>query len=56
MAVFDEAIYPKKILMPCMGDIAACDIESEADVQSIILIYEHIKKYTEKTKRNSAGQ
>lgn len=50
LAIFNETIYPKKILMPCMGAIAACNIESEADIQSIVLIYEHMKKYTVKLK------
>lgn len=49
-AVFNESIYPKKYFKPCQCDIATCSIENEEDVKSIILIYEYIKKYTEKNK------
>ena len=45
-AVFKENIYTEKFLKPCQYDSAACNIENETDIQSIILIYEHIKKYT----------
>ena len=47
IAVFDESVSHKRTLYVCMGDLAACDIENNEDINSIILIYEHIKKYTE---------
>ena len=45
-AVFNENIYPEKFLKPCQCDVAVCNIENETDIKSIILIYNHIKKYT----------
>ena len=46
IAVFDESIFPNKVLMPCKWPVAVCNIENENDMESISLIFAHIKKYT----------
>lgn len=48
MAKFDERIFPQIYLRPCIMVSTSCKIENPDDVESVKLLYYHIKKYTDK--------
>lgn len=54
VAVFDEDVFPAKVLRVCKWPVTSCIIESEDDIKSMLIIFEHIKKYTERYKSKNA--
>lgn len=47
-AVFEENIYPLKVLRVCKWPSIDCVVENSEDVKSIETLYQHILKYTKK--------
>lgn len=44
-AVFDEAVYPQRILKPCKCFVSELVIRSDEDIQSAGILFEHMKRY-----------
>ena len=50
VAIFDESVFANKVFKPCQYSNATTEIMSEDDINSTILILEHLKKYSIKLK------